>query len=133
MPVYTKRWNDPKDRNDGVRLLVTRFRPRGLKKEDETWDAWWKELGPSTALHAAYYGKTGAPIGWEAYRERYLDEMLAQTPRIAQLVERVAQGETLTLLCSSACVDASRCHRTLLKGLLEEKLSEKPKDGHHAS
>lgn len=28
-------------------------------------------------------------------------------------------GETITLLCSSACVDAAWCHRTLLKGLVE--------------
>jgi len=124
MPLRTKRWNDPKDRDDGIRLLVSRFRPRGLKVADETWDAWWKELGPSTELHAAFYGKTSAPIGWDEYRARYLAEMASEGPRIAQLAERVARGETLTLLCSAACVDAARCHRTLLKGLIEEKLKD---------
>ena len=31
---------------------------------------------------------------------------------------RLAGGETLTLLCSSACVDPARCHRTLLARLV---------------
>ena len=40
MPVHTKRWDDPRSPEDGFRLLVTRYRPRGVRKEDETWDAW---------------------------------------------------------------------------------------------
>jgi uncharacterized protein YeaO (DUF488 family) len=122
MPIRTKRWNDPRERSDGIRLLVSRFRPRGLRTEDETWDAWWKELGPSQELHAAYYGKSGPPIGWDEYRQRYLAEMAGQEERIAGLAQRVAAGETLTLLCSSACMDPSRCHRTLLCELIERHL-----------
>jgi hypothetical protein len=34
--------------------------------------------------------------------------------------ERVRRGDTLTLLCSSACADEARCHRTLVKALIEE-------------
>jgi hypothetical protein len=44
----------------------------------------------------------------------------AQTWRIRNLAERVAAGETITLLCSSACVDPQRCHRTLLQRLVEQ-------------
>jgi uncharacterized protein YeaO (DUF488 family) len=129
MPIRTRRWNDPKDRGDGIRLLVSRFRPRGLKAEDETWDAWWKDLGPSPELHAAFYGKSGPPIGFEEYRTRYLAEMASQRDRITDLARRVAGGETLTLLCSSACTDETRCHRTLLKALIEERLAELAKEG----
>ncbi len=32
MPIRTKRWNDPRDPGDGFRLLVCRYRPRGLRK-----------------------------------------------------------------------------------------------------
>jgi hypothetical protein len=31
---------------------------------------------------------------------------------------RVEAGETITLLCSPACTDAERCHRSLLLALL---------------
>jgi uncharacterized protein YeaO (DUF488 family) len=121
MPIKTKRWCDRTEQDDGLRLLICRYRPRALKKKDETWDLWWKELGPSKELHAAYYGKHGPPIGWEAYRDRYLKEMAEQEDRLSVLAEDVAAGKTITLLCSSACTDPARCHRTLLKGLIEER------------
>ncbi len=119
MPLKTKRWNDPPEAGDGFRLLICRYRPRGVRKEDEAWDAWQPDLGPSRALHADYYGKHGPPIAWEEYRRRYLEEMARQKDAIAALARRLRAGETITLLCSSACADPARCHRTLLKELIE--------------
>ena len=116
--IKTKRWNDPAEPDDGFRLLVCRYRPRGVKKDDETWDAWQPALGPSKELHAAYYGKSGPPIGWDEYVKRYIAEMARQRFWINGFAERVARGETLTLLCSSACVDPARCHRTLLAKMI---------------
>jgi uncharacterized protein YeaO (DUF488 family) len=115
MPIRTKRWNDPAGRGDGFRLLVCRYRPRGLPKSEETWDAWQKDLGPSVELHAAFWGKTGPPISWTEYRRRYLREIAHQAAAIRELARRVAAGATITLLCSSACTDELRCHRTLLR------------------
>src|SRR5215211_3341568 len=119
MPIRTKRWNDPREPEDGFRLLVCRYRPRGLPKTDETWDAWMPNLGPSKQLHAAYYGKHGESLSWATYRAAYLREMLQQKQTIEQLAQRVQRGETVTLLCSSACERESRCHRSLLKELIE--------------
>lgn len=103
-------------------MLICRYRPRALPKADETWDDWWPALGPSRALHADLYGKHGPPLTWLEFRRRYLAEMKEQSERIAGLVLRVAAGETLTLLCSSACIDPEHCHRTLLKVLIEKRL-----------
>jgi len=122
VPIKLKRWNDPADRDDGFRLLICRYRPRGVRKADETWDAWQKDLGPSRELHAAFWGKHGPPIGWQEYRRRYLEEMRGQTERIQELADRVTSGETITLLCSSACSDESHCHRSLLRQLIEKRL-----------
>ena len=80
-------------------------------------------LGPSRELHAAWYGKRGKPPTFAEYSRRYLQEMKPQCERIDELARRVAAGETITLLCSSACTDPSHCHRTLLKELIEERLS----------
>jgi uncharacterized protein YeaO (DUF488 family) len=112
-------------KGDGFRLLVCRYRPRAVRKEDETWDAWCPDLGPSKQLHADFYGKNGPPPTWEEYRRRYLEEMQAPAPRelIDELADRVRQGKTVTLLCSSACEDESHCHRSLLRQLIEERLS----------
>jgi uncharacterized protein YeaO (DUF488 family) len=125
MPIKTKRWDDPRNADDGFRLLVTRYRPRGLPKDQETWDAWQPNLGPSKELHAAAaaYGKAGLKFHWEDYRRRYLTEMRAQTAAIEELAKRVAGGETITLLCSSQCVRESRCHRSLLRELIEARMA----------
>jgi uncharacterized protein YeaO (DUF488 family) len=120
--IKTKRWNQPRKKSDGMRILVCRFRPRALKKEDETWDLWWKDLGPSPELHAAIYGKEGPAIAWEEFRTRYLEEMKEQEETIAMLAEKVAEGKTITLLCSSSCLKEDRCHRSLLKELIEARL-----------
>jgi uncharacterized protein YeaO (DUF488 family) len=122
MPVRTRRWDQPKKRGDGYRLLICRYRPRGVTKEAETWDTWCPELGPSKELHAAYYGKSGERITWDVYRQRYLQEMEAQAELIEELATLVAEGKTITLLCSSACKKSSTCHRTLLRELIEKRL-----------
>ncbi len=116
--LHTKRWNDPSGPDDGFRLLVCRYRPRGVRKEDETWDAWWPHLAPSRELHADYYGKHGPPIGWPEFERRYVAEMREQREAIEELAGRLASGERVTLLCSSACTDPARCHRTLLARLV---------------
>lgn len=120
MPVRTKRWNDPRAADDGFRLLVCRLRPRGVARSDETWDDWWQDLGPSRALLDAFHGKGTAPLAWDTYVARYLDEMRgpAATWMIRALARRSSDGETITLLCSAACTDPQRCHRTLLAGLI---------------
>ena len=121
MPISTRRWNDPPVRGEGVRLLICRYRPRGVKKEDETWDEWQPNLGPSRELHAAFWGKNGPPIGWEEYRKRYLAEIKERPELVERLAERVAKGERIALLCSSACEDAVHCHRTLLEELVARR------------
>jgi uncharacterized protein YeaO (DUF488 family) len=134
--IKTKRWDQPRRKADGFRLLICRYRPRALPKSEETWDLWWSHLGPSKELHAAFYGKHGqTPLTWEEYRRRYLDEMKGeqQQESIAILAEQSAAGKTITLLCSSACVDASHCHRTLLRQLIEEAVSRLRSGGEAAS
>src|SRR5689334_9840993 len=106
MPLRTRRWNDPAEPDDGFRVLVCRYLPRGVSKAKETWDEWWPDLGPSRALHAAYWGKdaggnekhAGEGLAWGEYRLRYLEEMQRQSFRLRALASRHAAGETITLL-----------------------------------
>jgi uncharacterized protein YeaO (DUF488 family) len=119
MPVRTKRWNDPIEPDDGYRLLICRYRPRGVATRDQPWDGFCPALGPSPALHAAVYGKHGPALEWSEYERRFLEEMRGAGYFIAQFAERVRAGGTLTLLCSSACSDERRCHRRLVRALIE--------------
>jgi len=124
--VKTRRWNDAPGQNEGFKLLITRYRPRALPKAEETWDAWWKELGPSPNLFDAVYGKGQPPISWDEYARRYREEMKESTPRqkIAWLAQSLARGEPVTLLCSKLCIDENQCHRTILRDLLLEEVAE---------
>jgi uncharacterized protein YeaO (DUF488 family) len=121
--LKTKRWNDPREPDDGYHLLICRYRPRGVPRNKETWQGWCTELAPTKELHADIYGKNGPPITWEACRQRYLQLMESQTELIDELAAMIAEGKTITLLCSSACTDANHCHRTLLKDLIEERVA----------
>jgi uncharacterized protein YeaO (DUF488 family) len=123
-PIRTKRWNDPPDPHDGTRILICRFRPRGVAKSDETWDEWDPDLGPSKELLAAFHGKTGTPIPWATYRATYRKEVRGRHEKVEALARRVAGGERITLMCSSSCVRESRCHRSLLRELIEAELAK---------
>jgi uncharacterized protein YeaO (DUF488 family) len=123
MPVRTKRWNDPKSPDDGFRLLICRYRPRGVPADAEPWDGVCTALAPSKALHAAAYGKSGAAIEFAEYERRFREEMRGATSWIADFARTVREGETLTLLCSSACTDEARCHRTIVKALIDQAVA----------
>ena len=109
--IRTKRIYDAPSPDDGHRLLVMRMWPLGIRKEAV--DEWEPDLGPSRALIADF---RQGHIDWPQFASRYQAEMSEKGELLARAREQ-AQRETVTLLCS--CADESRCHRTLLKGLLE--------------
>jgi len=109
--IRTKRIYDAPSPEDGHRLLVMRMWPRGIRKDAV--DEWEPELGPSRALIADF--RQGR-IDWPRFAERYRAEMAGKRELLARVSEQSNRG-TVTLLCS--CPDERRCHRTLLKELLE--------------
>jgi uncharacterized protein YeaO (DUF488 family) len=129
MPVLTKRWNEPPDPDDGLRVLVCRLWPRGVRKQDAPWDLWLPALGPSRGLLARARGWRGPPLAPGEFRRRYLAEMKAQAELIDRLARVAAGGQALTLLCSRSCADPARCHRSLLARLLEARGAALAKGG----
>jgi uncharacterized protein YeaO (DUF488 family) len=121
MPVLTKRVYEPPAPEDGHRLLVMRFWPRGVRKERV--DAWQRDLAPSRELLADF---RGGAIDWAEYAERFNDEMASQPASIKALREarRLADAGPLTLLCW--CHDETRCHRSLLRDLITAPESANP-------
>jgi len=117
--VQIKALSDPVSPADGLRVLITRYRPRYMRKQDETWQEWDRSVAPSRELHADFFGKRGKKLSWQKYKRRYLTEMRVQKDRIKYWGER-SRKETVTLLCF--CKDESRCHRTLLKKLIEKEV-----------
>src|SRR4030081_1491817 len=90
--IYEARLPAP---GDGLRVLVMRHWPRGVRKECA--DVWLKEAGPSRALLDAY---NHAGLGWPEFEQRYRAEMLDQRPAVlARLHELEREHGVLTLLC----------------------------------
>ena len=110
--VRIKRVYEPRSAEDGYRLLIMRKWPRGIRREAV--DAWDKELGPSLELLAGF--RLGR-ISWPDYVERYTAEMRRKPGLVHALADR-ARKETVTLLCG--CPEEKRCHRSVLKRLVEE-------------
>jgi uncharacterized protein YeaO (DUF488 family) len=115
-------------RNDGLRILATRGRGRGLPKE--RYDVWMANLGPSEHLRNEFLA---GKITWQIFGARYRKELREdgtidrRNNRIKnhgqkftlRLLQHLAQNQTVTLLCHCA-EDERHCHRHLLKALLEE-------------
>jgi uncharacterized protein YeaO (DUF488 family) len=114
--IATKRIYEPAAADDGARVLIMRLWPRGIRKERV--DRWLKELGPVVPLLRAFLDKE---ITWEQYQPRYLAGLERPEARaaLAETAE-LARAGRVTLLCG--CADEQRCHRTLLKAYLDERV-----------
>lgn len=92
--VKLKRVYEPASPADGIRILVDRLWPRGLRKEDAAIDHWFKDLAPSTNLRQWFGHK---PERWTEFRERYRVELAEQSEALARLRSLARQG-SITLL-----------------------------------
>ena len=95
--IKTKRVYEKPGRDDGVRYLVDRLWPRGVKKEDLNLDAWLKEAAPSDALRRWF---NHDPKRWDAFRRRYYSELDAK-PEAARPILESARAGAVTLLFSA--------------------------------
>ena len=94
MDVRLKRVYEPAASEDGYRVLIDRLWPRGVSRERAQLDEWERALPPSSQLRQ-WFGHE--PSRFEEFRQRYLEELRNERPRIARLRRRARDG-TLTLV-----------------------------------
>jgi uncharacterized protein YeaO (DUF488 family) len=82
---------------DGARILVDRLWPRGVAKADAALDGWMKDIAPSAALRQ-WFGHD--PARWDAFRQRYAEELRAHADLLEQLRKRAREGP-VTLVYSA--------------------------------
>lgn len=118
MDIKIKRVYEPASPDDGMRLLVDRLWPRGIKKVDLAFDDWAKCLTPSTEARKAFGHKAE---NLETFAGRYTAE-LNTNPEAAAYVEklRAAAPDAITLLY--AAKDPQVNHAIILQKWLTEKL-----------
>jgi uncharacterized protein YeaO (DUF488 family) len=92
--IRVKRIYDPPDRQDGLRVLVDRIWPRGVRKGEARVDLWLKDVAPSTELRR-WFGHD--PERWVEFRRRYRTE-LKERPDVLALLRDKARRGRVTLL-----------------------------------
>lgn len=108
--------------DEGLRIGTVRRPPRGVPKPDfakrDWYDVWFPTLAPS--VEALKLGQAAAtPAQWSAFAQRYRREMAAPESRYAiALLAALSHATDFSVGCY--CENESRCHRSLLKGLLVE-------------
>lgn len=117
-------------RKDGLRILATRFRGRGMPAS--RYHVWMANLGPSEMLlKSVLSGK----ITWGEFSRRYRKELFeggsidtrnATIKNHGQkftlrLLQRLAKSGTVTLMCHCA-EDQPHCHRHILQKILMGKV-----------
>jgi uncharacterized protein YeaO (DUF488 family) len=90
---------------DGVRILVDRLWPRGVRKQDLAHDAWLKDVAPSGDLRT-WYGHR--PERFEGFARRYRKELGSgsRADALEQLRQK-AGSQTVTLLTATRDVERS--------------------------
>lgn len=102
--IRLKRVYEDAEPGDGLRILVDRLWPRGLKKEEARLDHRLKEVAPSAELRR-WFGHD--PARWDEFRRRYAAELRA-----------LLRGRGVATLLFSAH-DGERNNAVALKEILE--------------
>ena len=102
--IRVKRIYEVAEPSDGVRVLVDRLWPRGVRKDRACLDAWMKELSPSTLLRQWLHAD--AARRWSEFAKRYEEELVVHRQALKQL-RRLARGKRLTLVTAAADVEHS--------------------------
>jgi uncharacterized protein YeaO (DUF488 family) len=119
MEIITKRVYEPADPKDGLRVLVDRIWPRGMKKEQVQANLWLKDAAPSTELRTWFNHDR---LKWEEFKARYFAELDAQAETVTRLLEEAEKG-ALTLLFSAH--DAEYNQAVVLKEYLLQRSKTK--------
>ena len=104
--VKVGRVYDETPAQDGMRVLVDRVWPRGLKKEAAHLDQWAKDVAPSTQLRT-WYGHD--PEKFAEFRRRYAAEL--DEPERAEAFARLrelAHEKPLMLLTATRDIEHSQ-------------------------
>ena len=114
MSFRIRRVYEPASAADGIRVLVDRLWPRGLKKVDARLTHWMREVAPSPRLRQ-WFGH--APERFSEFRSRYEAE-LRSNPALARL-RQLGSRSRVTLLYAARDPDTN--HAVVLLSFLRKR------------
>jgi uncharacterized protein YeaO (DUF488 family) len=116
--LKVKRVYEGTEVSDGVRFLVERLWPRGMKKEQLNMEAWLKDVAPSGSLRRWYGHELSR---WGEFQKRYRAELDHNPDAWAPILQASERGH-VTLLYSAR--DTEHNSAVVLKSFLEEHLGK---------
>ncbi|MBE0517413.1 MAG: DUF488 domain-containing protein [Methanophagales archaeon] len=116
MVIKVKRAYDKPTEDDGVRILVDRLWPRGIRKEKAEVDLWLKDIAPSNELRKWF---SHDPTKWDEFKRRYFKELDNKSDLVA-LILNEAQESVVTLLFGAKTEQFNNA--VALKSYVEERL-----------
>jgi len=123
MTIRILRLGSPRKSNEGLRIGTVRRPPRGVRKEDyatkNIYDVWFPNLSPSEAL-LKEITTLDEDKSWKTFKRRFIAEMkLPEAKRDLDLLAALSHHTNFAIGCY--CKDESRCHRSILRELLEQR------------
>ena len=122
MAVRVVRLGTARRRGEGLRIGTVRRPPRGVAKSQyarQNWfDVWFPELAPSARIvKLAQAARTERQRA--VFVKSYRAEMAApEKSRLLKLLAAMSREANFSVGCY--CADESRCHRSVLRMLLQE-------------
>jgi uncharacterized protein YeaO (DUF488 family) len=122
MAIRVVRLGSPRARGEGLRLGTVRRPPRGVPKAQHAsrdfYDVWLPDLAPSEGLVKQALGASDER-SWRTFVKRYRAEMKRpETTRLLVLLAALSHETNLAVGCY--CAEEARCHRSVLRSLLQE-------------
>ena len=105
--------------DDGLRVLVDRLWPRGMRKEDPRIGLWAKDVAPSTELRR-WYGHD--PAKSAEFARRYREE-LSTVPGDAVLADLVTRARQSTVTLVTATKDLELSQAKVLRDLIADSIA----------
>ena len=123
MAIHIVRLGSARADDEGLRIGTVRRPPRGVPKErhaaDDWYDVWLPELAPSAGLVKEALGAESM-ADWRRFTRKYRKEMSEPAAaRLLDLLSALSHRTNFSVGCY--CEEESRCHRSELRALLEER------------
>jgi len=122
MAIRIVRLGTARAKDEGLRIGTVRRPPRGVPKSQfasgDWYDVWYPNLAPSAEnVQSALAATTEKE--WAAFTRKYRAEMAKPDPaRTLDLLAALSHQSNFSVGCY--CENEARCHRSLLRGLLQE-------------
>ena len=127
--IAIKRAYEPPARGDGVRILVDRLWPRGLRKDAAHFDQWRKDLSPSTQLRQ-FYGHR--PERFAEFTKRYRVE-LREKEAAAAISEMIDLNRRRPVTLLTASRDLSHSEAAVLAAYIQAIIKRRSRSPHSRS